>query len=253
MVDQPLVILSRRDQDAVFFDLDGVLTDTAGLHTVAWKTLFDEFLQRHARACGEEFVPFDPGTDYLSFVDGRAREDGVRLFLASRGIHLPEGTAADGEEEDTVTSLARRKQVYFQHALRAGVVPIPGAPTLLEALRRSGIRIAVVSSSRNCAEVLAAAGLAPQIEVRVDGLDAVALGLPGKPAPDMFLEAARRLGVAPERGALFEDALAGVEAGRRGGFGLVVGVDRAGQAEALRRHGADRVIRDLTAVAVAEG
>jgi beta-phosphoglucomutase family hydrolase len=251
MAERKGITLSRQDQDAVFFDMDGVLTDTARLHSRAWKRLFDAFLQQRAAAGGEAFIPFDLRTDYLAHVDGRRREDGVRQFLASRGIQLPEGAAGDPEAADTIAALSRRKNGYFAEELRAGVEAAPGAEALLRALRRKGIRTAVVSSSRNCAALVKAAGLAGLLEVRVDGMDAAALKLPGKPDPALFLEAARRLGVAPSRGALFEDALAGVEAGRRGGFGLVVGVDRGDQAEALLRHGADHVVRDLSEVAVA--
>ncbi len=251
MAERRGITLLRRDQDAAFFDMDGVLTDTARLHSRAWKRLFDGFLRRRAAARGEAFVPFDIQADYLAHVDGRRREDGVRQFLASRSIRLPEGSADDPEEAETIAALSRRKNRLFAEELRAGVEPAPGAAALLRALRHQGIRTAVVSSSRNCAAIVEAAGLAGLLEVRVDGVDAAALDLPGKPAPDLFLEAARRLGVAPSRGALFEDALAGVEAGRRGGFGLVVGVDRGDQATGLRRHGADAVIRDLSEVVVA--
>jgi beta-phosphoglucomutase family hydrolase len=244
------VILSRRDCDGAFFDMDGVLTDSARLHADAWKRLFDGFLRRAAAATGGGFVPFGKA-DYLAYVDGRPREDGVRHFLASRGILLPEGSESDPEEAETVAALARRKDRLFAQVLQAGLEPARGAEVLLRMLRRVGIRTAVVSSSRNCAAMLDAAGLAGFEDVRVDGVDAAALHLPGKPAPDLFLEAARRLGVEPGRGVVFEDALAGVEAGRRGGFGRVVGVDRGGQADALLRHGAHLVVRDLSEVAVA--
>jgi beta-phosphoglucomutase family hydrolase len=253
MGEQPGIILSRHDHDAVLFDLDGVLTDTAHLHAAAWKRLFDGLLRWRAAATGGVFVPFDSGADYLAHVDGRPREDGVRQFLASRGLRLPEGTGDDPEEAETVAALARRKDGLFARQLQAGVEPAPGAAALLRVLRRVGMRTAVVSSSRNCAAVLEAAGLAGFLDTRVDGVDAAALRLPGKPAPDLFLEAARRLGAKPHRGVVFEDALAGVEAGRRGGFGRVVGVDRAGQAEALLRRGADVVVRDLSEVTVAQG
>jgi len=231
--------------------MDGVLTDTARLHIDAWRQLFDDFLHRRAAASGEPFVPFDTGADYLAYVDGRPREDGVRLFLASRGIGLPEGAESDRDGAETVAALSRRKDDIFGRALRAGVAPLPGAEPLLRQLRHVGILIAVVSSSRNCAAVLEATGLSALVDVRVDGMDAVTLGLPGKPAPDLFLEAARRLGVEPRRGILFEDAIAGVEAGRRGGFGQVVGVDLGDHAAALVSHGADVVIADVSEVAVA--
>jgi HAD superfamily hydrolase (TIGR01509 family) len=246
---QGRVILDRRDWDAAFFDMDGVLTDTARLHIDAWKCLFDGFLRSHAAVSGEAYVPFDMGTDYLTYVDGRLREDGVRLFLASRGINLPEGSEGDPDDAGTVAALSRRKDGMFLQALQVGADPLPMAEELLCELRRLGIGTAVVSSSRNCAAVLEAAGLSPH--VRVDGLDSIKLRLPGKPAPDLFLEAARRLNVNPSRGTLFEDALAGVEAGRRGGFGQVVGVDLGDHAAALLSHGAHVVIRDLSEVAVA--
>ncbi|MBN9560096.1 MAG: HAD-IA family hydrolase [Alphaproteobacteria bacterium] len=231
--------------------MDGVLTDTARLHIDAWEQLFNDFLSRRAAASGEAFVPFDTAADYLAYVDGRPREDGVRLFLASRGISLPEGSENSPEGSETVGALSRRKDGLFGHALQAGADPLPGAEPLLGGLRRLGILTAVVSSSRNCAAVLEATGLSPLVDVRVDGMDAVTLGLPGKPAPALFLEAARRLGVEPRRGILFEDAIAGVEAGRRGGFGRVVGVDIGDHAAALLRHGADVVIGGLSEVAVA--
>lgn len=251
MTVQVRVVLRRCDWDAAFFDMDGVLTDTARLHIDAWKRLFDDFLRRQVAALGEAFVPFDTRADYLAYVDGRPREDGVRLFLASRGIKLPEGSESDPGDAETVAALSRRKDGMFSQALQAGADPLPGAEKLLRELRRLGIGTAVVSSSRNAAAVLEAAGLAPLVDVRLDGLDAIELGLPGKPAPDLFLEAARRLNAAPARGILFADALAGVQAGRRGGFGRVVGVDLGDHAAALLSHGADVVIRALSEVAVA--
>jgi beta-phosphoglucomutase family hydrolase len=249
---QARVVLHRRDWDAAFFDMDGVLTDTARLHIDAWKRLFDGFLRRHAAVSGEACVPFDTGTDYLTYVDGRPREDGVRLFLASRGITLSEGSEDDPDDADTVAALSRRKDgMFLQALLQVGAEPLPMAKELLRELRHLGIGTAVVSSSRNCAAVLEAAGLSPHVDVRVDGLDSIKLRLPGKPAPDLFVEAARRLNVTPSRGILFEDALAGVEAGRRGGFGQVVGVDLGNHATALLSHGAHVVIRNLSEVAVA--
>lgn len=245
----PALRLSPREHAAVLFDLDGVLTDTAAVHAAAWAALFDAVLARLAEST--TFRPFDPRADYLAHVDGRRREDGVRSFLAARGIALPEGSATDPEGALTVAALARSKQALFEAALRRhGVAQLPGAGPLLAALQRAGTPVAVVSASRNCAALLAATGLAAFVAERVDGVEAAALGLPGKPAPDTFLEAARRLRVAPARCVVFEDALAGVEAARRGGFGLVVGVDRGEQALALRSAGADTVIRDLSEVAV---
>ena len=237
MLEWERIVLRRRDWDAAFFDMDGVLTDTARLHINAWEELFNDFLcRRAADSGGEAFVPFDTRADYLAYVDGRPREDGVRLFLTSRGIVLPEGSERSPDNSDTVAALSRRKDGIFGRALQAGADPLPGAEPLLSGLRHLGIRIAVVSSSRNCAAILEAAGLSPFVDARVDGMDAVRLGLAGKPAPDLFLEAARRLAVEPRRAILFEDAIAGVEAGRRGGFGRVVGVDIGDHAAALLRH-----------------
>lgn len=245
-----LVTIRKRERDGVIFDLDGVLTETARLHAGAWKRVFDPFLKRRAERLGEPFRPFDDRVDYLAHVDGRKREDGVRTFLASRGIHPPEGGPDDPPEAETVRAVASTKDAMFQEALAAGVEASPGARALLEALRDAGLRIAVASSSRSCAAVLAAAGLDDLIEARVDGLELARLALPGKPHPAMFLEAANRLGLTPGRLVVFEDALAGVEAAHRGGFGLVVGVDRAGQAQALRDHGAEAVVETLTEVSV---
>ncbi len=246
-----VVTISRDRFDGAIFDLDGVLTDTARVHAAAWKAVFDDFLRRHSARTGAAFRPFDAQAEYLAHVDGRSRADGVRTFLAARGIQLPEGTA-DDPAADTVEGLAARKDALVQEGLSRASETLPGAEAVLRALKRAGIRTAVASSSANCALVLEATGLDRLVDVRVDGIVAAEMGLPGKPAPALFLEAASRLGVVPERAILFEDALPGVEAGRRGGFGCVVGVDRGGQAAALRRHGADLVIRDLTQVRVVE-
>ena len=224
--------------DAIVFDLDGVVTDTASVHAAAWKRLFDELLQ--ARSGDEPFQPFELD-DYLRFVDGRSREDGVRAFLAARGIELPAGPGAG-----TVDELAARKDRYFHDQLRDdGVRAFPSAVAWIRRLRARGVPVAIVSASRNCRAVLEAAGLTELFDERVDGEEAARLGLPGKPDPALFIEAARRLGVPPERSAVVEDALAGVSAGRRGGFGLVVGVARNGQAGELRAAGADLVVADL--------
>ncbi|KOX23614.1 HAD family phosphatase [Nocardiopsis sp. NRRL B-16309] len=259
----PGTVLREASPDAVLLDTDGVITDTARVHAAAWKRVFDDFLRRRARERGEEFRPFDPGADYLLHVDGRPRADGVRAFLASRGIDLPEEAAANAETtgetgeagesggagdagEVSVAALADAKDAAFLAALdRDGVTAFPSTVALVRRLRRDGIGVAAVSASRNCARVLAAAGVDALFDVRVDGVDAARLDLAGKPAPDLFLEAARRLGARPGRTAVVEDSLAGVEAGRRGGFALVVGVDRAGQAAALAERGADVVVSDL--------
>ncbi len=231
---------------ACLFDLDGVLTPTAALHDQAWRETFDEFLAEYAERTGSPFVPFDPDKDYETYVDGKPRADGVRDFLASRGIHLPEGDPDDPPGSQTVHGLGNRKNQRLLVLIRAGGVhAYEGSRRYLEAARDAGLRRAVVSASANCRDVLVSAGIEHLLEVVVDGIVARELGLKGKPAPDTFLEAARRLGVEPQRAAVFEDALAGVEAGRAGGFGYVVGVDRVGHADALRRHGADTVVTDL--------
>jgi beta-phosphoglucomutase family hydrolase len=231
---------------ACLFDLDGVLTQTALVHNAAWKLTFDDFLRTWSTQHGQDFVPFDSGPDYHNFVDGRQRADGVRTFLASRGITLPEGAPDDPPELQTVNGIGNRKNLIVLERIKAGAVEVyPGSVDYLRAAVEVGLRRAVVSASANCKEVLEAAGIADLIEVRVDGLTARAEHLAGKPAPDTFLAGAKLLGVAPENAVVFEDALAGVAAGRAGGFGLVVGVDRVGQADELRRHGADVVVRDL--------
>jgi beta-phosphoglucomutase family hydrolase len=231
---------------ACLFDLDGVLTPTALVHKAAWADTFNSYLRERAERTGQPFVPFDPGRDYHTYVDGRPRADGVRSFLASRGITLPEGAPGDPEDAETVHGVGNRKNTVLLRRLREqGVVPYRGSVAYLHAARRAGLRRAVVSASANCREVVAAAGIADLLEVRVDGVTARREGLRGKPHPDTFLAAARRLDVAPKQAAVFEDALAGVAAGRAGEFGFVVGVDRVGQAGALLRHGADIVVRDL--------
>lgn len=231
---------------ACLFDLDGVLTQTAKVHNAAWTETFNAFLKERAATTGEPFRPFDPGPDYNRYVDGKPRADGVRSFLASRGITLPEGSPADPPEADTVNGVGNRKNVILLKRIRTdGVEVYQGSVRYLEAAVRAGLRRAVVSASANCAAVVEAAGLNPFLEARVDGLVARERGLRGKPHPDTFLAGAELLGVKPEQAAVFEDALAGVEAGRAGGFGYVVGVDRVGQADDLRAHGADVVVTDL--------
>jgi trehalose 6-phosphate phosphatase len=237
--------------EAVIFDLDGVVTRTAELHAQAWKQLFDEYLEARARRHGEPFRPFDPASDYRRFVDGRPRYEGVVSFLRSRGIELPFGSPGDPEERETVCGLGNRKNRYFRAALaRTGGDPYPTTLELISALRERGVRTAVVSSSRNCAAVIEAAGIGELFDAKVDGIDAAELGMPGKPEPALFLEAARRLGVDPAHAAVVEDAIAGVEAGRRGGFALVVGVDRGAQFDALTTAGADIVVADLAELAI---
>ena len=231
---------------ACLFDLDGVLTRTAELHAAAWKQTFDAFLRRRASRGGGSLVPFDAVADYDAYVDGKPRDDGVRSFLTSRGIRLPEGSPADPSAAETVHGLGRRKNELV-HELMAerGVAAYEGSLRFLAAAGEAGLGRAVVTSSENADAVLHAAGLEGAFDVQVDGAVAHELDLAGKPAPDVFLEAARRLGVQPQQAAVFEDALAGVAAGRAGGFGFVVGVDRAGQAAELRAGGADVVVDDL--------
>jgi beta-phosphoglucomutase family hydrolase len=232
---------------ACLFDLDGVLTRTATVHAAAWKEMFDGYLRERAARTGEEFVPFDPVADYAPHVDGKPRYDGVRSFLAARGIELPEGEPDDPPGAETICGLGNRKNDIVLRMIREeGVEVYEGSVRYLEAARDAGLRRAVVSSSTNTREVLVAAGIEEFFEARIDGSVAEREGLKGKPAPDTFLAGARALGVAPGEAAVFEDALAGVAAGRAGGFGCVVGVDRAGQAEALREHGASIVISDLS-------
>ena len=232
---------------ACLFDLDGVLTRTATVHAAAWKEMFDGYLREQAVRTGEEFVPFDPVADYAEYVDGKPRYDGVRSFLAARGIELPPGEPGDQPDAETVSGLGNRKNELVLRMIREeGVEAYDGSVRYLEAARGAGLRRAVVSSSTNTRDVLVAAGIEGFFEVRIDGVVAEREGLKGKPAPDTFLAGARALGVAPGEAAVFEDALAGVAAGRAGGFACVVGVDRVGQAGALREHGASIVVSDLS-------
>ncbi len=231
---------------ACLFDLDGVLTKTAKVHAAAWKQMFDAYLRERADRTGEPFVPFDELKDYDEYVDGKPRYDGVRSFLASRGIELSEGDSEDAPGKETVRGLGNRKNDLVLELLRRGGIEVyEGSVRYVEAARDAGLRRAVVSSSANTKEVLAAAGIDALFEAVVDGVVAEREHLTGKPAPDTYLAGARIVGVEPAEAAVFEDALAGVEAGRAGRFGCVVGVDRVGQADALREHGADLVVKDL--------
>lgn len=232
---------------ACLFDLDGVLTQTAKVHAAAWKEMFDAYLQQRADRTGERFVPFDPAADYDEYVDGKQRADGTRSFLESRHVTLPEGGADDPPDAETVHGLGSRKnEIVLRRIRRDGVDSYEGSVRYVRAVRDAGLRSAVVSSSANCRDVLVAAGIESLFDSRVDGVTADRDHLAGKPAPDMFLAGARVLGTAPGDSAVFEDALAGVAAGHAGHFGLVVGVDRVGQADALRAHGADVVVTDLS-------
>jgi beta-phosphoglucomutase family hydrolase len=231
------------DIQACLFDLDGVVTRTAVVHAAAWKETFDAFLRSRD---GERFRPFDAVADYDEYVDGRPRADGVRTFLASRGIQLPEGTPDDPPDKATVHGLGNRKNVLLLEKIRTqGVEAYDGTLRYIEAVRAQGLRTAIVSSSANTPDVLRSIDAEHLFDVRIDGVVAAERGLPGKPHPDTFLEAARDLGIEPSRAAVFEDALAGMDAGRSGHFGYVVGVDRVGQTDALYAHGADIVVQDL--------
>jgi beta-phosphoglucomutase family hydrolase len=231
---------------ACLFDLDGVLTETAKVHAAAWKQMFDAYLKERAERTGEPLEPFDAKDDYDEYVDGKPRYAGVRSFLAARGIELPDGSPDDPPDRETISGLGNRKNEIVLRMIRDdGVDPYPGSVRYLQAAVDAGLRRAVVSSSTNCRDVLEAAGIEQYLEERVDGIVAEREHLEGKPAPDTYLAGARALGVEPGEAAVFEDALAGVEAGRAGSFGFVVGVDRVGQADALRAHGADTVVKDL--------
>lgn len=231
---------------ACLFDLDGVLTQTAKVHAAAWKEMFDDYLRERAAESGERFVAFDRVGDYDEYVDGKPRCEGVRSFLDSRGIELPRGDPSDATDAETIDGLGNRKnEIVLRLIQDQGVEAYDGSVRYVRATREAGLARAVVSSSTNCRDVLAAAGIEDLFEQRIDGNVAEREHLKGKPAPDTFLAGARALGVAPSQAAVFEDALAGVAAGRAGGFVRVVGVNRADQADALREHGADVVVRDL--------
>jgi beta-phosphoglucomutase family hydrolase len=239
-------VISRELYDAVLLDLDGVITDTASVHAACWKQMFDEYLQKRATKRDEAFRPFDIATDYRLYVDGKPRYDGVRDFLASRAIRLPEGSPDDPPQAETVDGLGNHKNDLVNKIIEEkGVEPYQGSVELIHQLRGQKFKIAVVTSSQNCSAVLRAAKLDHCFDVQVDGNVIQAQHLAGKPAPDTFLMAARLLGVAPARAVVIEDALSGVEAGSNGDFGLVIGVARKGNTEELRRHGAHLVVNDL--------
>jgi beta-phosphoglucomutase family hydrolase len=239
-------VISRDRYEAVLLDLDGVITDTASVHAACWKQMFDEYLHKRATERGEAFRPFDIDTDYRLYVDGKPRYDGVRDFLTSRGIRLPEGNPNDPPQTETVDGLGNRKNDLVNKVIEdKGVEPYEGSVELIHQLRHQGFKIAVVTSSQNCAAVLKAAKLDHCFDVQVDGNVIHAQHLAGKPAPDTYLMAAKLLEVEPARAVVIEDALSGVEAGSNGDFGLVIGVARKGNAEELRRHGAHLVVNDL--------
>ena len=240
----PVITADR--YDAVLFDLDGVLTKTAAVHEAAWKAMFDDYLRERARRGHEKFRPFTDD-DYIRYVDGRPRNDGVTSFLASRSIELPPGASDDGTDRETAWGLGNRKNEMFNRILdEHGVEPYPDGVALLRGVRGAGIRTAVVSSSANTTAVLRRAGIFELFDARVDGTTVERLGLAGKPAPDEYLEAARELAVEPARAVVVEDAISGVQSGRAGGFGLVVGADRRGDGDALRAGGADVAVTDLS-------
>ncbi|MDT8440651.1 MAG: beta-phosphoglucomutase family hydrolase [Desulfuromonadales bacterium] len=231
---------------AVLFDLDGVLTMTMPIHARCWKTMFDAYLQERAARLGGDWRPFSIDNDYLVHVDGKLRQDGVRAFLASRGIEIAEGRPEDGPERETVYGLGNRKDRLFGELLaRDGVEILAGSLQLLHRVRDWGLKTAVVSASKNCRRILQSAGIEPLFDTVVDGLVAARLGLPGKPDPATYLEAARQLGVTAAAAVVIEDAVAGVEAGRAGQFGLIIGIDHHGDPQTLRQHGADIVVTDL--------
>jgi beta-phosphoglucomutase family hydrolase len=239
-------VITRDRYDAVLLDLDGVITDTANLHAACWKQMFDEYLRKRAAQSGEAFRAFDLASDYRLYVDGKPRFDGVRDFLASRGIQLPEGSRNDLPQAETVGGIGNRKNDLVNEVIEErGVEPYPGSVALIHQLRDQGFRIAVVTSSQNCTAVLKAAKLNAFFEVRVDGNTIHAQNLAGKPAPDTFLMAARLLGVEPARAVVIEDAISGVQAGNSGNFGLVIGVARKSNEKELQQQGAHVVVNDL--------
>ena len=240
-------VITRERFDAVLFDLDGVLTSTAAIHAEAWKRMFDDYLSRQpGAASAARLRPFEIETDYKRYVDGRPRYEGVRGFLESRGIRLPQGEASDAPGDGSVCALGNRKDAMVKQAIDEGRVrPFEGSVRWVKQLLAQGFKTAVVSSSRNCGPVLRAAKIDGLFQARVDGETLIELGLPGKPAPDSFLKAAEMLGTTAARSVVVEDAISGVEAGRAGNFGLVIGVDREGHAGALLQHGADVIVNDL--------
>ena len=239
--------ITRDRFDAALFDLDGVITDTARVHAACWKKLFDKFLEHWSESGNKSFQDFDINADYKLYVDGKLRYDGVRSFLQSRRIQLPHGNPDDPYNLDTICGLGNLKDQMFHEILDSdGVDVYKGSIDLVRHLRSRGLKTAVVSASKNCKAVLEVAGIAELFDLRMDGKVAERLNLAGKPEPDTYLKAAEQLGVEPGRAVVIEDAISGVQAGRNGCFGLVIGVDRKGDAETLRENGADIVIADLS-------
>jgi len=239
-------IITPQKFDAVLFDMDGVLTATAKVHAASWKKMFDGFLKKRAAETGQPCKPFDIKTDYKLYVDGKLRDEGVSSFLESRSIKLPFGEAGDPPEQETVSGLGNRKNELVNKIIETeGVDIYEGSIALVRLLRQEGIKTAVVSASKNCETVLNVTGITDLFDVMVDGNVAARLGLPGKPAPDTFLQAAKMLDTEPQRAVVVEDAISGVQAGRAGNFGLVIGVDRHGEPDSLKNNGADIVVDDL--------
>jgi trehalose 6-phosphate phosphatase len=232
--------------DAVIFDMDGVVTNTAKLHARAWKQLFDDYLQRRSAESQQAFVPFDIKSDYLTYVDGKPRYEGVRSFIAARGIDLPDGDPSDGAGTDTICGLGNAKDEIFERLLHQyGPEVFDTTVALIGRLKGRGVKVGIVTSSKHCQDVLQMAGLDGLFAARVDGVSAESLGLRGKPDPDIFLKAGELLGVTADRTVVVEDAVSGVQAGRRGHFALVLGVDRGHNRSALTANGADIVVSDL--------
>jgi trehalose 6-phosphate phosphatase len=245
------ITVSSDSFDAIIFDLDGVVTDTASVHAGAWKKMFDDFLFRYANRKGVPFQPFETDPDYLLYVDGKPRLDGVRSFLGSRGIELPEGGSEDESGTETIHGLGRQKNAAFLKQIQEhGAEVYESTVDLIHSVKKHGLKTAIISSSKSCAMILDAVNLSDLFDVRVDGVDSEMLGIPGKPAPDIFIEAARQLKVKPERVVVIEDAISGVRAGRAGKFGLVIGIARTGDKESLLENGADVAVEDLSEVCV---
>lgn len=245
--------ISLKPYDAVLFDLDGVLTMTMKIHAACWKRMFDSYLEQRGQRLAQSYQPFDRVRDYQAYVDGKLRADGVRAFLASRNINLPEGSAEDDPALETICGLGNRKNLLVEEVIATeGVEILPGSVNFARQVRSLGLKTAVVSASKNCERILQAANLRAGFDCIVDGTVAAERGLPGKPAPDTFLAAAASLNVTPARAIVVEDAIAGVEAGRAGGFGLVIGIDHHGDQQLLLDHGADLVVEDLEQILITE-
>ncbi len=247
------VELSPEKIHAVIFDMDGVVTQTANVHAIAWKRMFDDYLRERAKREGGEFIPFDDDLDYNEYVDGKPRNDGIKSFLESRDIHIPLGSAGDSADTESIWGLGTKKNKYFlDHLKEHGIQPYETTVELIKELKNNCVKVAIISSSKNCKNVLEGAGVLDLFEARVDGVYSETHHIKGKPAPDIFLEAAKQLGVEPKHSVVVEDAISGVQAGSRGDFALVIGVDRVGQEEALKENGADVVVKDLGEVSVKE-